>query len=84
MQFSRLPEKKSFWVNIGAITCLTFLLVACGGGTSGGSSTADIHPGCTPGSNTQFVKLTSAHKVAWSQNALDGAWRFAEEASIED
>ncbi len=82
MQFRRFSQKKSFWANIGAISLLAFLIVGCGGGS--GSTTADIHPGCTAGSNTQFVKLTSAHKVAWSQNALDGAWRYAEEASIED
>src|SRR5947209_7169293 len=80
-----LPRlKRSFTMNIGVIALLSMLLAACGGSSSsGGSSTTSIHPGCTPGSNTQLVKLTSAHKVGWSQNALDGAWRFAEEASIE-
>lgn len=79
-----LPRlKRSFKMNIGVIALLGMLLAACGGGSSGGNSTTSIHPGCNVGSNTQLVKLTSAHKVGWSQNALDGAWRFAEEASIE-
>lgn len=81
MQIPHLRRKRSLWTNVGMLTLLALLVVACGGGS--GSSSTDLHPGCTPGSNTQLVKLTSAHKVAWSQNALDGAWRYAEEASIE-
>jgi len=61
---------------------LSMALAACGGGSSA-STTTSSKPSCNAGSNTQLVKLTSAHKVAWSQNALDGAWRYAEEASIE-
>lgn len=72
--------KQSVVLNIAAITVMSMTLMACGGNST---STTSIHPNCTPGSNTQLVKLTSAHKVAWSQNALDGAWRYAEEASIE-
>lgn len=64
---------------MAVITVLSMVLAACGSS----STTGGIHPGCTPGSNTQLVKLTSAHKVGWSQNALDGAWRYAEEGSIE-
>ena len=86
MHLSWFSLKRSFLTNMSIIAILSMALVACGGSSSGGSgssTTTNIHPGCTPGSNTQLVKLTSAHKVAWSQNALDGAWRFAEEASIE-
>jgi ribose transport system substrate-binding protein len=68
---------------MGVIATLSMTIAACGGGSSGSTGTASIHPGCTPGSNTQFVKVTSVHKIGWSQNALDGAWRYAEEASIE-
>jgi galactofuranose transport system substrate-binding protein len=85
MQFSRSSLKRFFSMNIGVIAVLGMMLAACGGGgssSSGGTTTTSVHPGCTPGSNTKLVKLTSVHKVAWSQNALDGAWRFAEEASI--
>jgi len=82
MRFLFPPLKRSFVTNIGIITALGIILAACGGGGSS-TTTASIHPDCTPGSNTKLVKLTSAHKVAWSQNALDGAWRFAEEASID-
>lgn len=73
-------RKRSFLTNIGIITLLCTALAACG---SSGSSAASIHPGCTPGSNTQLVKVTKVTKVGWSQNALDGAWRYAEEASID-
>ena len=84
MHYSLSSRKRSFLANISIIALLGMALAACGGSTSGtGSGTTSIHPGCNVGSNTQLVKLTSAHKVAWSQNALDGAWRFAEEASIE-
>ncbi len=79
-----LPQfKPQFLKSMGVVAMLGLTLAACGGGGSTTSTTTDIHPGCTPGSNTQLVKLTSAHKVAWSQNALDGAWRFAEEGSID-
>ncbi len=83
MHHSLSSRKRSFLANIGIIALLGVVLAACGGSASGSSGTTSIHPGCNAGSNTQLVKLTSAHKVAWSQNALDGAWRFAEEASIE-
>lgn len=61
---------------------LGILLAACGGGgnTTGSSPAASS---CTPGSNTKLVRPTTVKKVGWSQNALDGAWRYAEEASIE-
>jgi ABC-type sugar transport system substrate-binding protein len=72
--------KKSVVMSITAITVMSMTLMACGGGDT---STASIHPDCTAGTNTKLVPLTKAHKVAWSQNALDGAWRYAEEASIE-
>jgi len=81
MKFSRKPGKRMFALNISIAFVLGVLLTACGGTSS---SSTDIHPGCTPGSNTQLVKTTSAHKIGWSQNALDGAWRYAEEASIDD
>jgi ABC-type sugar transport system substrate-binding protein len=83
MHLSWFSLKRSFWTNIVVIASLSIMLAACGGSSGGSSGSVSIHPGCTPGSNTQLVKLTSAHKVGWSQNALDGAWRFAEEASIE-
>ncbi|GHO57091.1 ABC transporter substrate-binding protein [Ktedonobacter robiniae] len=68
--------------NIALIAVLGMALSACGG--SGGNS-ASSSSSCVPGSNTKLVKPSSTvHKVAWSQNALDGAWRFAEEASIAD
>ena len=76
------PLKRSLLTKIGVVATLSVTLAACGGG-SGGSSSADIHPNCTPGSNTQLVKVSKVHKIGWSQNALDGAWRYAEEASIE-
>jgi ribose transport system substrate-binding protein len=82
MHFPLSPLKRSFLTSIGVISALGIILAGCGGSSSATSSTSDIHPGCTPGSNTQLVKLTGAHKVAWSQNALDGAWRNAEEESI--
>jgi galactofuranose transport system substrate-binding protein len=78
------PFKRSFFMKIGVVAALGVTLAACGGsGSSSGS--ADLHPGCTPGSNTQLVKTTKSmvHKIGWSQNALDGAWRYAEEGSIE-
>lgn len=80
MRFPFSPKKRSSVLNLSIIAAMGIFLVACGGSAS---NTTDIHPGCTAGSNTQLVKLTSAHKVGWSQNALDGAWRYAEEASIE-
>ncbi|HXR64675.1 MAG TPA: ABC transporter substrate-binding protein [Ktedonobacteraceae bacterium] len=84
MYLPRSPFKRSLLARIGAVAILGIILAACGGGsTTGSSSATSLHPGCNAGSNTQLVKLTSAHKVAWSQNALDGAWRYAEEASIE-
>ena len=85
MHFSRTSLKRIFSMNIGVIAALSVILAACGGGSSsssGGTTSTSIHPGCTAGSNTKLVKVTSVHKVGWSQNALDGAWRFAEEASI--
>ncbi len=62
-----------------ALSILAIILAACGGG----SSATGIHGNCVPGSNDKEVPLTSAHKIGWAQNALDGAWRYAEEASIE-
>src|SRR6266700_3769075 len=81
MLFSWSPlKKRSFLTNIPAIAVLGVTLAACGGGSTPAASTTSS---CTPGSNTQLVKITSPiKKVAWSQNALDGAWRFAEEGSI--
>ncbi|GHO80453.1 sugar ABC transporter substrate-binding protein [Ktedonobacter sp. SOSP1-85] len=68
-------------MNIALIAVLGMALSACGG--SGGNS-ASSSSSCVPGSNTKLVRPSGpVHKVAWSQNALDGAWRFAEEASIE-
>jgi ribose transport system substrate-binding protein len=75
------PRKRSFLTNIGIIALLSLMLAACGGGGSSSSATSP-NPSCTPGSNTKLVKPTSVHKVGWSQNALDGAWRYAEEASV--
>ena len=83
MRFSFPLHKKSFLTNFGVIAILGVMLASCGGSGSTGSAATSIHPGCNAGSNTQLVKLTKAHKVGWSQNALDGAWRYAEEASIE-
>jgi galactofuranose transport system substrate-binding protein len=77
---SFLRPIKNLKVMVLIFTALSMGLVACGGN----NSAAAIHPGCTSGSNTQLVKLTKATKVGWAQNALDGAWRFAEEKSIED
>jgi ribose transport system substrate-binding protein len=77
------PRKRTFLMNIAVISILGLILTACGGGgsSSGGTSTTSS---CVPGSNTKLVKPPSTvKKVGWSQNALDGAWRFAEEASIE-
>lgn len=82
MQFPSVPRKRSFLTRIGVLSlflCLT--LAACGGSAS--SSSVGIHGNCVAGSNTKEVPLSKAHKIGWSQNALDGAWRFAEEASIE-
>jgi len=81
MHFPLLRRKQSLWTNFSVVVLLGLSLVACG--SSGGTASASIHGSCVPGSNTKEVPLTSAHKVAWSQNALDGAWRYAEEASIE-
>lgn len=75
--------KGSFLFRVGVVGLLSMLLAACGGSGSSGSASTSSNSNCTPGSNTQLVKVTSAHKIGWSQNALDGAWRFAEEASIE-
>ncbi len=83
MHFPLIPRKRSFWTNIAVFSLLGMLLAACGGSGGSGSTTTSIHGSCAVGSNTKLVPLSSAHKVAWSQNALDGAWRFAEEASIE-
>ena len=82
MQFSWSPLKRSLLTNIPIIAALGIMLAACGGSTT--TTTTGTASTCVPGSNTQFVKLTKTKnlKVAWSQNALDGAWRFAEEASI--
>ncbi len=82
MRFPLFPRKRPFLAHIGAVFFLCLMLAACGGGSTSGSS-ASIHGNCVPGSNTKEVPLTKAHKVGWSQNALDGAWRYAEEASIE-
>lgn len=73
--------KKPVIMGVLLMTSLGMTLAGCGGSSSG---TANIHPGCTPGSNTKLVPLTKATKVGWSQNALDGAWRAAEEKSIDD
>src|SRR5690348_17075338 len=81
MQFLSVPRKRSLSIHLGAIFLLCLMLAACGGSSS--SNSVGIHGNCVAGSNTKEVPLTKAHKVAWSQNALDGAWRFAEEASIE-
>jgi ABC-type sugar transport system substrate-binding protein len=79
MHLSWSSLKRPFLMNIGVITVLSMTLAACGGGSSTASTSS-----CVPGSNTQFVKAPAVvHKVAWSQNALDGAWRYAEEGSIE-
>ncbi len=77
--WSGRPRTQAF-AGILLTSTLGIALAACGS-TAGGA--AGIHPGCTPGSNNQEVKLTKATKVGWAQNALDGAWRYAEEASIE-
>ena len=79
------PFNRSFLTKIGLVAALGVTLAACGGGSGSGSSAAELHPGCTPGNNTQAIKTTKSmvHKIGWSQNALDGAWRYAEEASIE-
>jgi ABC-type sugar transport system substrate-binding protein len=80
------PFKRPFLMKLGIVAALGVTLAACGGGSSSsGSGSAELHPGCTPGSNTQFVKTTKSmvKKIGWSQNALDGAWRYAEEGSIE-
>jgi len=79
------PRKRAFLMNIAVISILGLILTACGGG--GGSTTGSTAStsSCVPGSNTKFVKITQpVKKVAWSQNALDGAWRNAEEQSIQD
>jgi ribose transport system substrate-binding protein len=86
MHFSWSPQKRSFLKNISLIAILGVSLAACGGGSgsgNGGTNTGSAST-CVPGSNTQFVKLGKVQKVGWSQNALDGAWRNAEEASIKD
>src|SRR5579884_1870211 len=87
MRYPWLPRslKRSFLTNIGIIAILGMILTACGGGSSSSGSTASTSSSCVPGSNTKFVKITHPiKKVGWSQNALDGAWRFAEEQSITD
>ncbi len=87
MRYPWLPRslKLSFLTNIGIIAILGMILTACGGGSSSSGSTASTSSSCVPGSNTKFVKITHPiKKVGWSQNALDGAWRFAEEQSITD
>jgi ribose transport system substrate-binding protein len=81
MQFSWSP-KRSLLTNVPIIAALGIMLAACGGSGGGATTTASS---CVAGSNTQFVKLankTTGLKVGWSQNALDGAWRYAEEASM--
>jgi len=78
-----LCGKQSLLLRFSLLTSLCLILAACGGGGSSPTTTTDLHPGCTPGNNTKLVKLSKAHKVGWSQNALDGAWRYAEEASVE-
>jgi galactofuranose transport system substrate-binding protein len=85
MRYPWLPRslKRSFLTNIGIIAILSTVLAACGGGSSGGSTASTSS--CVPGSNTKFVKIAGPiKKVGWSQNALDGAWRNAEETSIMD
>ena len=76
---NRFFSKKMAITSMSVLAVLSMFLSACGGS----STTGGIHGGCTVGSNTKLVPLTSAHKIGWSQNALDGAWRFAEEGSIE-
>lgn len=83
MQFSWFSLKRSFSTHLAVIAVLSMTLAACGGGGSTASTPSSSASSCVPGSNTKFVKVSSVHKVAWSQNALDGAWRFAEEASVE-
>jgi galactofuranose transport system substrate-binding protein len=83
MQFSWSPLKRSFLTTVPVIAALGITLAACGGSTPA-TTTGSTASTCTVGSNTKFVKLAKATgiKVGWSQNALDGAWRNAEEASI--
>ncbi len=82
MKSFRFPfHNRAASLSIISLTLLSVLVSACGGSSSG---TASIHPGCVPGSNTKLVPLTKATKVGWSHNALDGAWRAAEEKSIDD
>ncbi|HLZ62753.1 MAG TPA: ABC transporter substrate-binding protein [Ktedonosporobacter sp.] len=84
MHLPSSPRKRSFLLNIGIIAALSIMLAACGGSSSGGSTTASTASSCVPGSNTKLVPMPAKiHKVGWSQNALDGAWRFAEESSVE-
>jgi galactofuranose transport system substrate-binding protein len=85
MQFSLSPLKRSFLTTVPVIAALGLTLAACGGSTPATTTGASTASTCVPGSNAQFVKLTKTTglKVAWSQNALDGAWRYAEEGSIE-
>jgi ABC-type sugar transport system substrate-binding protein len=79
MKFSWSPLKQFFSASIAVIVVLSMTLVACGGSNSANNSSS-----CVPGSNTKLVKPAgTVHKIGWSQNALDGAWRFAEEGSIE-
>lgn len=75
----RQPTQTGVILTTAFCVILSGILSACGGA----SSASGIHGSCVAGSNTKLVPLTKASKVAWSQNALDGAWRYAEEASIE-
>ena len=70
---------KRAFTGILLTSTLGLALAGCGGG----SSTGGVHPGCTPGSNNSLPKLANAHKIGFSENSLDGAWRNAEQSSMQ-
>src|SRR5579862_3283228 len=82
MHLPLLKRKRSLLMNVGVIALLGVVLAACGGSGDTGASSSTASS-CVPGSNTKLVTPKTVKKVGWSQNALDGAWRYAEEASIE-
>jgi galactofuranose transport system substrate-binding protein len=66
-----------------AVILLSSLLVLVFSACNSSNASGGTHPGCTPGSNTSLPALSHPKIIGWSENSLDGAWRNAEESSME-